>query len=78
MVTARLAALVGCAFDEIQESHLQALVDGKVGEDQVLDFKQARYDHGPKGAFEVAKDVAAMACITPPGANQRTRAPIAG
>src|SRR5262245_24114304 len=62
MLPPRLAALLGVpSLEGVTEALLQALVDAQVVEDQDLDFKQARYDSGPGGAFELAKDVAAFA-----------------
>lgn len=61
MLSPRLAALLGTSsLHEVTEAHLQAVVDAIVSEDQDLDFKQARYDYGPEGTFELAKDVAAL------------------
>ncbi len=62
MLPPRLAALLSVAFlGDVTEAHLQALADAQVAEDQDLEFKQARYDYGPAGAVELAKDVAALA-----------------
>ncbi len=57
MLPPRLAALLGTlSLREVTEAHLQAVVGACISEDQDLDFKQARYDYGPAGTFELAKD----------------------
>jgi len=62
VLSPRLAALLGVSsLDLVVETHLQALVTNGTAEDQDLDFKGARYDYGPGGTFELAKDIAALA-----------------
>jgi hypothetical protein len=61
VIPPRLVPVLGSSVRAINEERLNALETAGVSEDQDLDFKQARYDHGPKGTFEISKDVAAMA-----------------
>lgn len=61
MIPPRLVPVLGHSPREIDEGKLGALVAAGINEDQDIDFKQTRYDFGPKGTFELGKDVAAMA-----------------
>ena len=60
----RLEQLLGCRVDELTPAVLQRLVDERVAEDQVLEYKQQLYVLRDAGAWELGKDVAALANAT--------------
>jgi Putative DNA-binding domain len=57
----RLTDVLGAPPTEVEEHHLQALVENGVREDADLDFKQARYGNGEQERRAFAGDIAAMA-----------------
>jgi Schlafen, AlbA_2 len=59
--TIRLRELFGADLSQLTETHLRALVDGEVREDDDLDFKRDRYGGSDGQKREVAADIAAMA-----------------
>jgi len=61
MIPPRLVPVLGHSLRDVDEERLRALVTAGISEDQDIDFKQARFDYGPKGTFEISKDIAAMA-----------------
>jgi hypothetical protein len=58
---ARLTTVFGGSLSDIDESHLERLVDQGTREDADLDFKEERYGNGDSERREFAADVAAMA-----------------
>jgi hypothetical protein len=58
---ARLHTVFGAPLTEVDESHLQRLVDEGVREDADLDFKEALYGNGDSDRREFAADIASMA-----------------
>lgn len=58
---ARFEALVGVALEDVAERDLQRLIDGRVREEEDLDFKADLYKTNDKDRVELAKDVAALA-----------------
>ncbi len=62
MLSPRLLTLLDVAsVAAVDEACLRGLAEGHVAEDQDLEFHSARYNYGPDGTFELAKDVAALA-----------------
>ena len=58
---ARLRTVFGASLSDIDESHLQQLVERSTREDADLDFKETPYGNGDSDRREFAADIAAMA-----------------
>jgi hypothetical protein len=52
---------MGTDLETISETDLENLTSARVAEDQDIDFKQANYNKGPGGNYELSKDIASLA-----------------